>query len=255
MSLAILVGGMVLVTLAVFDQVMTVVAVGGGGGPFTSRITSGLWRLSLGIHHRVHKHGLLQAMGIAVTLSILALWFVALWLGWTLIFAAGDMAVVDSLTGEPADGWTRLYYAGYTLFTMGNGDYRPDGAGWQVATVLANATGLALVTLAISYLVPVIQAAVHRRSVAATIAAVGGTPEGIINRAWNGSDLSAIEQHAVSLTSDIGLINQRHLAYPVLHYFHDNDPRSAFAPRLAALDDALSIASEMVAPDQSRESS
>lgn len=40
---------------------------------------------------------------------------------------------------------------------------------------------------------------------------------------------------------DIGLTAQRHLAFPVIHYFHSSDTRTSIGPRLAALDEVLTL--------------
>ena len=45
----------------------------------------------------------------------------------------------------------------------------------------------------------------------------------------------------MTVASDLNLLAQRHIAYPVLRYFHGNYREEALAPSLAALDEALTI--------------
>lgn len=56
------------------------------------------------------------------------------------------MAVRDAANGEPAGLVDRLYFTGYTVFTLGNGDFKPGSGIWQIATGAAAGTGLFLVT-------------------------------------------------------------------------------------------------------------
>ncbi|XVH33461.1 ion channel (plasmid) [Haloferacaceae archaeon DSL9] len=44
-----------------------------------------------------------------------------------------------------------MYFTGYTIFTLGNGDFYPTAANWQVTTVLTSASGLLLITLIVTY--------------------------------------------------------------------------------------------------------
>ena len=52
--------------------------------------------------------------------------------------------------------------AGFTAFTLGVGDYIPNGQPWEVLTAIAVVSGLGLTTLAIIYLVPVVSAVTAR---------------------------------------------------------------------------------------------
>lgn len=83
----------------------------------------------------------------------LGTWLLLLWAGWTLVFSASPEAVLQDPEGVPADGWARAYFAGFSVFTLGVGDYVPNGPVWQLLTVVAVVSGLALTTMAITYLV------------------------------------------------------------------------------------------------------
>ena len=111
----------------------------------------------------------------------------------------------------------RLYFTGFTVFTLGVGDMVPGQGWWQVATVAATGTGLALVTTSITFLVPVASATAQRRHLASTVAALGGSPHDIVREGWNGSDFSGLVQQLVNLPPTIQMSRQQHLAYPVLH--------------------------------------
>lgn len=186
-------------------------------------------------------------LGVVITLTVVFAWIVLLLAGWFLIFSAPG-AVVDATTAEPADGWSRLYFTGYTVFTLGIGDYVPGASVWQAAAVVATATGLTMVTLAITYLLSVTSSVTQRRTVAAQISALGSSPTDILQRAWNGADFDGLDTALQLLNGDVAELAQRHLAFPVLHYFHSPERETAVAPNIAVLDELLTILEHRVAP-------
>lgn len=158
------------------------------------------------------------------------------------MFAADASAVRDTTSGQPAGFGDRVYFAGYSLFTLGNGDFRPHGLPWQLATVLSTASGLVVATLAITYILGIVSAATQKRETALVIWTMGRTPQEILTRAWNGSDLGRLDDQVRSIVPALAGLAERHLAYPMLHQFHAADPRSAIAPNIARLDEALTLA-------------
>ena len=58
-----------------------------------------------------------------------------------------------------------------------------------------------------------------------------------------------LSQHLVSLTPMVQLSAQRHLTYPVLHYFHSASARTAAAVSYVVLDEALTLLRWGVAPE------
>jgi hypothetical protein len=181
-------------------------------------------------------------VGATILLLVIVSWIVLIWTGWTLFFNGSTHALVSAQTKAPASFGERVYFTGYTLFTLGLGDFQPQGLLWQLATTLTALSGLVVVTFSITYVIPVLQASVHRRSLAIYLSGLGRTPAEIILNAWNDDERAvSLEPHLTTLAPEIALLAQRHLAYPVLHYFHGPDRREALAPNLAALDEALTI--------------
>ena len=218
---------------------------GVGGGVLTRTVTRLLWNLVDHAARRRQGPGLLAAAGIALILIAFGLWIVLLWLGWSLIFYGGaDAVVVEAATMQVGGWWERVYFTGVVLFTLGLGDYRPLGTVWQLITPFASLNGLFLVTFSISYLVPVIGAASHKRQVAQRIWALGETPQEILINHWANGNLHRLEQQILSLQGPIAALQQQHITYPVLHYMHVTSPVEAIAIRVACLDEALTMASE-----------
>ncbi|MFO7654152.1 MAG: potassium channel family protein [Candidatus Krumholzibacteriia bacterium] len=231
--------GVALLLVVLYDALKT--TLGTMGGPLTRRLAGGLWRLGLGLHRRRSSHGLLSTMGVITVLATIGMWVTLLWTAWYLIFTGGTNAVVADRTSLPADVSDRIYFTGFTIFTLGVGDYVPEGAVWQVVTPAASLCGLFLVTLAITYLTPLMEAVARKRRVAAHIHALGSSPAEIVTGAWDGRSCRALTAHLDMLLPDLGKLQQDHLAYPVLGYFHAGDRRQSVALGLASLDEALSV--------------
>lgn len=239
--------GALCVAVVNLDVLWTVVAAGAGGGPLTSRLGNFLWFVAPRATSP-RRHRVLQVAGPAITVTIIAVWIGLLILGWFLIFSATPGAVVSSTTGEPADVWSRLYFTGFTVFTLGTGDYVPGESFWQLATVAATGTGLTLVTLAITYMLSVITSVTQRRQLGSQISAIGVSPLDVLGRAWDGSSLDSLSDVLQPLPSDLADLAQRHLAFPVLHYFHSPERDTAIAPSVVTLDEVLTLLEHAVAP-------
>jgi hypothetical protein len=200
------------------------------------RVSDLLWT---GIARVVRGRGPLPGLGAAVGVFTVGMWFLLMWLGWSLVFLVPPGAVISTHSGLPAGGWERVYFAGSTLFTLGSGDFQPGGAIWQILTVGAVVTGLSLVTLVLTYLMQVMRAVTEKRQLANTIEALGDRPEEIVTAAATSGSWSGIEQHLVALTPQVDMLAQQHLAFPVLHFFRSAAQSAAIAPALALLDEAL----------------
>lgn len=236
---ALLAAGLTLLAIVGRDVFITSLTLRGGGS-LVIWIARGVWRTALALHRRRASHRLLTLAGGLTAASTLLTWMLLLWGGWSLVFAAAGPAIVDTSTGEPAGLWTRVYYAGFNIFTLGLGDYRPIGAAWQLATAGSAAVGLVGATLAITYLVPTLSAAVQRQSLAGQIWLLGATPHDVARAAARDPDAFASEMS--SLRSRILDSARQHLAYPILNYFHAEDPRFALPLRLAVLHEGILLA-------------
>jgi hypothetical protein len=249
MTVAAVVVGLLVVAIALVDLAWTTVAAGSGAGPLTGRLAGATWRAALAVHRRHPSHHFLAAAGVGVVFLVLAAWITTVLIGWSVVFLASDGAVRATATGEAADTAERLYFTGYTVFTLGNGDFRPGGGTWQLATVGATGSGLVLVTLAITYLVPVAAAVAERRQLASYVSTLGDDAADILVRAWDGNGFGSLTQHLVALAPLVDSARQRHLTYPVLHYYHSVDHASAAAPSVVNLALMVEALAHGVAPD------
>lgn len=242
--------GTVVLLVMVLDVLRTVVAAGSGAGPITGRLSAFLWRgaLSAGRTPSGPRHRFLAGSGVAIFVAVLLLWILVVWGAWCVVFSASPGAVLDP-SGRPADQLGRISFAGSSVFS-GSSSYSPGQGAWQLATVTAAASGLIFCTLAITYLVPVASAVAERRRLAAYVTSLGDTPEAVLTSAWTGDGFGeALTEHLVALTPMVHLSGQRHLTYPVLHYFHSASERTAAASSVVHLHETLALLRSGVAPD------
>ena len=239
--------GAALLALVLYDLVSTSFAIGSHGGPMTRRLSKLIWRFSQGAVHR--KRGRGTSVGTRLLITVVIAWMLLSWLAWFFVFLGFAPSVVSAETGDPAGIWARLYFAGFTLFTLGVGDYRPSGALWQVLTALAAGQGFFVLTLAVTYMVPVVSAVTQKRKVARTIWLLGSGPVDMVRTAWTGHDFGTLSNRLTTVASDLLMVQQQHFAYPVLHYFVAVEPEASLGRAVAALDQAVLLWESGVAPE------
>lgn len=240
MNVLIFIIGIALVLLAFVDALWTTLWVDGNAGPVSSRITSWCWRGILALVGR-QRHMALSLFGPFILMLVVILWVAMLWLGWILVFGAEEQSLLHAHNQTPADWAERFYFVGYMMFTAGNGDFSPNGSSWQIAGAMTNATGMLLVTLAITFLLSVVSAVVKKRAFASQVTGLGDTAAEIVESGWNGQDLHALDLPISGLSSELAQLTELYLSYPVLQYYHAAKPQKSPVLAAALLDDALTL--------------
>ncbi len=235
--------GVLLVIVINYDAIMTTFSAS-RAGPLTNRLVSLAWDLLLRIHQRGKRHRLLNAAGPWAAFSLVLFWLAIAWLGWLLLFCASHDAVVNATTKEPATFIERAYFTGYTITTLGYGDYVPQDDDWRLPAFLAAGNGFFLFTLTLTYLLNVVSAVTQKRQLALTISALGQSPYQILENTADEGRYESLSSQLQQLNQSINTVGQQHLAFPILHYFHsgDKDAHDNVLPlSLARLYQALAI--------------
>lgn len=232
--------GVALIGLVTFDGAITILWTTKAGGPLTTAIGRCWWRVTRRLANDPASR-LLTSAGPLILAATIVVWLLLLWTGWTLVFAADPSAVVSSETRVPAGFLERAYFAGFAIFTLGMGDYAPVGAPWQLLTVIATVGGLAATTGAITYIIPVVTAAIQSSQQASSINALGGRAHCIVLNAYDNGSVRYLEPVLIQLTDGLLLTAQRHLAFPILDFFHPSTPQTDLRAQLTVLDDALML--------------
>lgn len=248
-QLVLLVGGLALVLLATYDTTATVLAVSSSAGPVSGWLSRRVWRLVLALPRQHLRHRVLRRIGPLTLLLTLAVWLALAWAGWACVLASSTASVRLAAGHGAAPLGERILFAGASI--IGRVQWTEPGSGvWRVVALAASLHGIFMLSLSVSYLVPVASAVAEKRKLAGHISTLGTSPVEIVLQAWNGRDFGELHQHLIALVPDVSLLAQRHLAYPLVHYFHSSARVWAAAPALAGLDDALTLLWYGVEPDR-----
>jgi hypothetical protein len=234
-----LVLGAFLLLVAVVDLLWTTLWVEGGAGPLTTRLMRATWNLLRRIAG--HRPRILSISGPLILVLGLTTWIGLLWFGWTFLFAGAENTLMDTRAPGPISWAERFYFVGYSIFTMGNGDFTPRGGVWKVATGLATASGMLFVTLSVTYVLSVLGAVTQKRSLASSIHGLGPSSTEILETGWNGEEFRGLEVPLDTIATQLDTLTANHKAYPILHYFYTPQTAQAPATNIAVLDEMLTL--------------
>lgn len=232
--------GLILLIITTTDLINTSLSVRGAGF-ITKRLSKSIWSLLLAINNKTGRKKVLELGGAIILVSILINWLVLIWISASLLFISQPNSLMNVETNSSTTVVNKIFYTGYTLSTLGLGDMEAIGPFWDILTAILSFTGLILISIAITYLLPVVSAEITKRRISVYINTLGCSAEDILLNYWNGTDFKELEQPFISLTDSIILHGQNHKAYSVLHYFHSSDKKEAFVLNLTNLDEALTV--------------
>ncbi len=232
--------GILLFLLIAADIIKTTLSTR-GGGMLTNAVTRSVWALFFRAAGRQGRSGVLQYAGQFVVLSVLLSWILGLWASLFLLFASHPGSIVDDATKLPADLWETFYYAGFTLSTLGVGDYAAAADGWRVLTSAAAFCGLTFITAAITYIVPVLSAVSLQNQLSLLVSSMGRTPQEILVNSWNGADFSSFYDNVPELRQMLVQHTLNHHAYPVIQCFHNCDAGKNVVPAVVTLNEVLRL--------------
>ncbi|WP_187262226.1 potassium channel family protein [Pontibacter beigongshangensis] len=241
-----LVGGLLCLGLILQDFVKTTLSLQ-GGGLITKSVSKVIWTVFLKLANGNGRSALLPHAGYTILITIFMIWLAGIWLGLFLVLQSSPVSVLHSSSGAVASSWEKFYFAGYVLSTMGNGDFQPNGMPWLVLASVFSFLGLALITVSITYFIPVLSAVNSQKTLAVFINAIGDTPQQILINSWNGKDFSRFLSHGADLTTMLLQYTQNHLVYPIIHYFHSKEPKQSVVISIAMLNEALTLMVHAVA--------
>jgi len=240
MNIITLIIGVALILLVTADMLSTILRI--NGGSFLSNfITKNIWKLFLVLSKNNGRSRIMSSTGFVVILMLFIIWVGLIWAGYSLIYLSSVSSVVDTATLLPSNWVGKIYFVGYTLSSLGNGDLKSGGDSWRILSNVMSLHGTFLVTLSISYIIPVLDAVIKKRTLSAYIYQLGRTPEELIKNCYNGKDFSILHDQFQSLHTMILEHSERHLAYPVIRYFHSNELKYSAPLCMAILDEVVTI--------------
>jgi hypothetical protein len=234
-----LVLGLLLLALAIIDLLWTTLWVDGGAGPLSSRLSTAIWRELRKLGGR--RSRTLSLAGPVILVVTLFVWVLLIWAGWTFLFAGESRSLYHSGGNEPVRWPARIAYVAHTMFTVGSGDLRAREGLWQIVSSITAASGMLFVTMGVSYVISILGAVSTKRAFAGSVTGLGRRGEEVVASGWNGENLRSLELPLSTFASQLSLLAEQHMAYPILHYYHSEGPGDAAAVAVAALDEALTL--------------
>jgi len=205
------------------------------------------WKIWSGVaslrRSRRRRDSLLSFYGPLSLLLLLAMWALALVLGFGLL----HYGLHDRLTGAlfPSDFGNALYLSGTTLFTLGLGDILPASPLGRFITVLEAGIGFGFLALVIGYLPVLYQAFSRREMTISLLDARAGSPPTAFEMLRRQSGVHGMEALTV-LLKDWELwsadLMESHLSYPVLAYFRSQHDNQSWLASLTAILDVCALA-------------
>jgi hypothetical protein len=237
MTTLFLISGILFLLLTMYDFFFTTLS--GGGAAFITRFITFLSHKLLQLGVRMFGRVVYRLSGMAVNLSVLLVWVLLIWMGLFLIFSSNPDVIVNN-DNRAAGNWERLYFTGYTLSTLGMGNFKPVTPAFELLTSIFSFFGFIFFTTSMTYLVSVSSAVNHKRSLALAIRNTGKTPKEIASYLMNNEALFSmyvisslqkeIERHSINLQ-----------AYPVLHNYANREIPGSLSLNIVTLDEAVSM--------------
>lgn len=251
-EIVLITAGILIYFLTALDIVQTTLSMQGGGW-ITSRYSHGLWTLFLKITGGNGRKKILSHAGYIMLVLIVLIWVFLLWLSFVLFLSSSEGSIINSTTRVSASLLEKIYYAGFTISTLGVGDYIASSNTWRILSAIYSFTGLILLTMSVTYFIPLLSAVIEQRKLGIRLSNLGNSPEEILINSWDGEDFSEFTEMVSDLSESLVHHSQNHRAYPVIHYFHNWKEKNAVILQLARLHEALYLLkyeiSEEIRPD------
>ena len=240
MNIILLLSGVAIVIVTNIDALSTILRIN-GGSKISNFVARKVWSVSVFISVKFSRKSILSNVGALIVITLFTLWAVLLMIGYGLIYNSDINSIVETSTEQSASIPAKFYYVGYTLTSLGNGDLKTGNDFWRIISNFTGLNGMFLLSIAISYFIPLMNAVVKQRMLATYISNLGKTPTDIILNGWNGSNFDILHEQFKDLYPMILMQCEQQLAYPVLLYFHSDNPKYSPQLNLVKLDEALSI--------------
>ncbi|MCM4156618.1 potassium channel family protein [Gramella sp. AN32] len=237
--------GIIIYLLIVIDVIQTTLSMQGAGW-LTSRFSHIFWKGFLNLSGKNGSSKILSHAGYILLIFIVLIWVVSLWSSMVLMLYSNPGAIIESSTKMAAGFWQVVYYSGFTLSTLGMGDFIPAGDVWRILTSIYSFTGLILLTMSVTYFIPVLSAVIEQQKLGISLSTLGSTPQEIVLNSWNKKDFKRLIDKIDDISDSIIKYSQQHRAYPVIHYFHNPKQKNNVVLQLARLYEAMIIITDKI---------
>lgn len=219
--------GFVLLALIIFDIYATVLHSSARYGPVGESLNRSVWRVMRAVAFklsRANRHRLLNMVGPLLLPLLIAVYIVLLVLAFALVYYPHVPGGFTFGVSHPEPGWVdAFYFSGVTLTTVGYGDVVPRAAPLRFLALFEAASGLVVISLAITYMLTVYAALERKRAVAVSLyhqAGQGADVAGFIAHHFVEGRFYGLRDALRTVTRDLQGLLESHIDHPVIHYFH-----------------------------------
>ncbi|HEY1403546.1 MAG TPA: potassium channel family protein [Pyrinomonadaceae bacterium] len=221
------IAGLLVLLFVAYDVYATILDASGRAGPLSAWVNRGVWAVARALALRFspnRRHRLLNLVGPMLMPGLIVIYLVLLISGFALIYLPRMPAefTLDT-TGETAHWIESLYFSGVTLTTLGYGDITPRTPFVRFFALVEGASGFALISLAVTYLITVYSALERKRAIALSFyhqADGGADVAGFVAHHFFAGRFHGFEAVLRNAARDINELQESHVEHPVIHYFH-----------------------------------
>ncbi len=219
--------GFVLLALIIFDIYATVLHSSARYGPVGESLNRSVWRLARGAAFRLsraNRHRLLNMVGPLLLPLLIIVYIVLLILAFALVYYPHVPSGFTFASAHPGASWAdAIYFSGVTLTTVGYGDMAPRLTSLRFLALFESASGLIVISLAITYMLTVYAGLERKRAVAVSLyhqAGDGADVAGFIAHHFVEGRFYGLRDALRTVTRDLQGLHESHIDHPVIHYFH-----------------------------------
>ncbi len=240
--------GIGLLALVFYDVYATILRATKRPGPISENLNRGLWwaatRVTRNLSRR-WRHRVLTAIGPLLLPFLIALLIILLITGFALIYLPRLATVfkVDD-AAHASQIFQAYYFSGVTFLTIGYGDILPVSSATRVIALIEGATGLAIISLAITYLLTVYSALERKRTLALKFyhqARQGADISGFVASHFARGRFHSLTESLREATRDLQELLESHLEHPVIHFFHPPEVYKGFPRALFVVLETVAI--------------
>jgi hypothetical protein len=219
--------GLLVLLFVAYDVYATILDASGRAGPLSGWVNRGVWTAARSLAFRFsrpRRHRLLNLVGPMLMPALIVLYLLLLITGFALIYLPRMPAGFTVLASAENVNWIEsLYFSGVTLTTLGYGDITPHTLFTRFFALVEGASGFALISLAVTYLVTVYSALERKRVIALSFyhqAEEGADVAGFISHHFFAGRFHGFEVVLRAAAHNVNELQESHVEHPVIHYFH-----------------------------------
>ncbi|MGF1638644.1 MAG: ion channel [Cyclobacteriaceae bacterium] len=212
-----------------------------GAGFITEKINSFISKIFALMKGKAGRNKLYDYKVVFLILSIIVAWVVLSWLAFAFIYLSRTGSIINSATKINASTLDVFYFVGYTMSSLGPGEFEPSNQNWYLFTNFVSFFGFFIITICITYIVPLLNNIVEANALSLSITSLGETTKTLLTNSFNGEDFSELTQQFAALSMDIIKYSTRHMAYPVLHHVQNSNTEENIILKLVSLDETLNV--------------